>query len=184
MGKKNKRSRKEKRKSSDEVPEQEKTGDVNTEKTTGIAEKRPEEERDEATSKKATDDANDNAMKENPSNEEDPSQMASIKTKSTSEDKPNFFSSELFSALPLSDKTQTALRNMKMERMTQIQAKAIPSLLAGKDLIGAAKTGSGKVRFVLSNDVFACSLDMLTSPARPWLFCFPPLNCSTKASFQ
>jgi hypothetical protein len=61
-------------------------------------------------------------------------------------EKPNFFSAELFSALPLSDKTQNALKAMNMERMTQIQAKAIPSLLVGKDLIGAAKTGSGKVR--------------------------------------
>lgn len=66
-------------------------------------------------------------------------------------EKPNFFSNELFWSLPLSEKTQNALKSMKMERMTQIQAKAIPSLLAGKDLIGAAKTGSGKVRCCAPN---------------------------------
>jgi ATP-dependent RNA helicase DDX18/HAS1 len=59
-------------------------------------------------------------------------------------DKPNFFSSDprdVFSNLPLSEKTLSALKEMQMYRMTQIQAKAIPPLLAGKDLIGAAKTG-------------------------------------------
>jgi ATP-dependent RNA helicase DDX18/HAS1 len=62
-------------------------------------------------------------------------------------DKPNFYSqdpNDVFSSLPLSDKTLAALQGMNMTRMTQIQAKAIPPLLAGKDLIGAAKTGSGK----------------------------------------
>eukprot|EP00977_Amphora_coffeiformis_P023920 scaffold14699_cov170-Amphora_coffeaeformis.AAC.17 len=63
------------------------------------------------------------------------------------EDKPNFFdtgSDALFENLPLSEKTQTALKAMKFSRMTQIQSKSIPPLLTGKDLIGAAKTGSGK----------------------------------------
>lgn len=59
-------------------------------------------------------------------------------------EKPNFYSSDQFRSLPLSDKTQTALAEMQFTRMTQIQAKAIPALLTGKDLIGAAKTGSGK----------------------------------------
>ena len=33
---------------------------------------------------------------------------------------------------------------MGFENMTPIQARAIPPLLAGRDLVGAAKTGSGK----------------------------------------
>lgn len=33
---------------------------------------------------------------------------------------------------------------MGFTNMTEIQAKAIPSLLEGRDLVGAAKTGSGK----------------------------------------
>ena len=62
-------------------------------------------------------------------------------------DKPNFYSankSDTFANLPLSEKTQVALKAMKLTRLTQIQSRAIPPLLTGKDLIGAAKTGSGK----------------------------------------
>lgn len=33
---------------------------------------------------------------------------------------------------------------MGFTRLTEIQARCIPTLLEGKDLIGAAKTGSGK----------------------------------------
>ena len=62
-------------------------------------------------------------------------------------EKPNFYSTEgedKFTALPLSENTQTALSKLGLTRLTQIQSMAIPPLLAGKDLIGAAKTGSGK----------------------------------------
>ena len=61
-------------------------------------------------------------------------------------EKANFYSkdSDTFSSLPLSDKTKNALELLTFTRMTQIQSMTIPSLLVGKDLIGAAKTGSGK----------------------------------------
>lgn len=49
-----------------------------------------------------------------------------------------------FASLNLAPATMTALQTMNIENMTQIQAKAIPPLLAGKDVLGAAKTGSGK----------------------------------------
>jgi ATP-dependent RNA helicase DDX18/HAS1 len=61
--------------------------------------------------------------------------------------KPNFYSSgssSEFASLPLSEATQLALSTLNFSKMTQIQQKSIPSLLAGKDLVGAAKTGSGK----------------------------------------
>lgn len=67
--------------------------------------------------------------------------------KSEETEKPNFYSSDkqdVFANLPLSEKTQTALAALNFTRMTQIQSRAIPSLLTGKDVIGAAKTGSGK----------------------------------------
>ncbi|GKY94682.1 ATP-dependent RNA helicase [Mayamaea pseudoterrestris] len=115
-----------------------------------IADVQHEEEPVEIFSKKkrSKDDANEEIMTAD--------DASSKRTKTTQDDKvedelvidkPNFYSqdpNDVFSSLPLSEKTLAALDGMKMVRMTQIQAKAIPPLLSGKDLIGAAKTGSGK----------------------------------------
>ena len=49
-----------------------------------------------------------------------------------------------FSALHLSEPTAKALAEMGFTTMTPVQEKCIPSLLAGKDVLGAARTGSGK----------------------------------------
>ncbi|KAL3425792.1 ATP-dependent RNA helicase HAS1 [Phlyctema vagabunda] len=49
-----------------------------------------------------------------------------------------------FSELGLSEKTMQALAEMKFDTMTEIQQRGIPPLLAGRDVLGAAKTGSGK----------------------------------------
>jgi ATP-dependent RNA helicase DDX18/HAS1 len=49
-----------------------------------------------------------------------------------------------FSELSLSERTSNAIKEMGFEDMTEIQRRAIPPLLAGKDVLGAAKTGSGK----------------------------------------
>lgn len=49
-----------------------------------------------------------------------------------------------FSDLKLNDRTAEAIKEMGFETMTEIQRKAIPPLMAGKDVLGAAKTGSGK----------------------------------------
>lgn len=54
------------------------------------------------------------------------------------------FSDNLFSELPISEITKSALRAMGFKKMTLIQAKSIPECLKGNDLVGAAKTGSGK----------------------------------------
>jgi ATP-dependent RNA helicase DDX18/HAS1 len=51
---------------------------------------------------------------------------------------------ERFSDLNLSANTGKAIDDMGFEKMTAVQARAIPPLLAGKDVLGAAKTGSGK----------------------------------------
>ena len=58
--------------------------------------------------------------------------------------KPTFFSGTPFAALPLSAATQKALLAMGHSTATRIQAQSIPPLLAGGDVLGAAKTGSGK----------------------------------------
>jgi ATP-dependent RNA helicase DDX18/HAS1 len=49
-----------------------------------------------------------------------------------------------FKQLGLSEKTMQAIDGMGFETMTEIQRRAIPPLMAGKDVLGAAKTGSGK----------------------------------------
>lgn len=55
-----------------------------------------------------------------------------------------FLSKTSFSDLPISAATQKGLTEMGFDKMTHIQDRTIPQLLAGKDLVGAAKTGSGK----------------------------------------
>ncbi|CAN0154004.1 unnamed protein product, partial [Ectocarpus fasciculatus] len=69
------------------------------------------------------------------SNEEDTVQQL-VKT--------GFFSDVKFSTLPLSSGMLSALAKLKFVMTTKIQAQAIPPLLAGEDMVGAAKTGSGK----------------------------------------
>lgn len=49
-----------------------------------------------------------------------------------------------FTDLNLSDRTTRALKELPFTTMTEIQRRGIPPLLAGVDVLGAAKTGSGK----------------------------------------
>ncbi|ETO02445.1 DEAD/DEAH box helicase [Reticulomyxa filosa] len=49
-----------------------------------------------------------------------------------------------WSNLQVSSDTRKAIDKLGFERMTEIQYKAIPHVLAGSDVAGAAKTGSGK----------------------------------------
>jgi ATP-dependent RNA helicase DDX18/HAS1 len=49
-----------------------------------------------------------------------------------------------FSDLSLSEQTLNAIKDMGFTEMTPIQARSIPPLLAGRDVLAGAKTGSGK----------------------------------------
>ncbi|KIZ01004.1 hypothetical protein MNEG_6961 [Monoraphidium neglectum] len=49
-----------------------------------------------------------------------------------------------FEELPLSAATRAALKQAKFTQLTAIQRAALPHALAGRDVLGAAKTGSGK----------------------------------------
>ncbi|WWC61351.1 ATP-dependent RNA helicase HAS1 [Kwoniella dejecticola CBS 10117] len=49
-----------------------------------------------------------------------------------------------FSTLNLSNPTMNAIQRIGFETMTEVQERTIPPLLAGKDVLGAARTGSGK----------------------------------------
>lgn len=49
-----------------------------------------------------------------------------------------------FDSLPLSPATLRSIEAMGFKTMTEVQARTIPPLLAGKDVLGAARTGSGK----------------------------------------
>jgi len=50
----------------------------------------------------------------------------------------------LFSSLSLSDSMLTNLESLEYREMTPIQAQSLPLILQGVDIIGKAKTGSGK----------------------------------------
>ncbi|OZJ05107.1 ATP-dependent RNA helicase has1 [Bifiguratus adelaidae] len=49
-----------------------------------------------------------------------------------------------FQKLDISEATKNAVKDMNFTRMTEVQARTIPPLMAGRDVLGAAKTGSGK----------------------------------------
>ena len=49
-----------------------------------------------------------------------------------------------FAQLNLSEPILRALQDMEFEQPTEIQARAIPVVLEGKDMIGRSHTGTGK----------------------------------------
>ena len=95
---------------------------------------------------------------------------------------------DAFASLDLSEPTKKALEKHNFVKMTEIQAKSIPPLLTGKDLMGAARTGSGKTlsfllpavellhksRFLPRNGRFFVIMDRLLD--LPILTFFSPLR--------
>ncbi|XP_037029055.1 probable ATP-dependent RNA helicase pitchoune [Bradysia coprophila] len=66
--------------------------------------------------------------------------------KNSQNNEPSESDSREFSSLEgkVSSETLKAIEDMGFTTMTEIQAKSIPPLLEGRDLVGAAQTGSGK----------------------------------------
>lgn len=63
-----------------------------------------------------------------------------------------------FTELKLSERTLDAIKEMGFETMTEIQQRAIPPLMAGRDVLGAAKTGSGKTLAFVRFDLISSML--------------------------
>lgn len=71
----------------------------------------------------------------------------------------NDASAKPFTDLELSENSLKALDEMGFKTMTPVQARAIPPLLAGKDVLGAACTGSGKtLAFLIPSVELLCRL--------------------------
>jgi ATP-dependent RNA helicase DDX18/HAS1 len=48
---------------------------------------------------------------------------------------------QTFDQLDLTEQTKKAIQDMEFAYMTEVQARTIPQLLLGRDVLGAAKTG-------------------------------------------
>jgi ATP-dependent RNA helicase DDX18/HAS1 len=63
---------------------------------------------------------------------------------STLEAKKDFFSSTKFESLDINENLKKGIQEAGFKTLTEIQDKAIPALLEGRDILAKAKTGSGK----------------------------------------
>ena len=92
------------------------------------------------------DDEDDDDDKDSKEEEEDmkATQLSTTIVEQEADHHHHFYSTATFASLPLNTKLLDALSKLQYHRMTHIQHQAIPSILAGKDVIGAAPTGSGK----------------------------------------
>ena len=66
-----------------------------------------------------------------------------------------------FAGLELSAPTQAAVEKQGFRLMTEVQARTIPHLLAGRDVLGAAKTGAPAAEALVAG----------LSPMHPGLWC-------------
>ncbi|KAI3960872.1 hypothetical protein MKW92_014831 [Papaver armeniacum] len=76
--------------------------------------------------------------------EEKEEEVAETEEDNIAEQGSGIMTTEAFSNLPLSEPTLRAIQELGFEYMTKIQATSIPPLLEGKDVVGAARSASGK----------------------------------------
>lgn len=75
---------------------------------------------------------------------EAPTEVTAAKIVEDGKEQEEYFAKVKFDDLEICDLTKNSLKKMKYEVCTPIQEKSIPQLLRGRDVLGAAKTGSGK----------------------------------------
>lgn len=98
---------------------------------------------------KETSDQNRDQISEPITTRKAPAQAAHLSTSGSSEVSPTstpkpLVSAAQFSALGLKDLITRAVQAEGYESPTPIQEKTIPSILAGRDILGCAQTGTGK----------------------------------------
>uniref|UniRef100_A0A7N0SVQ7 ATP-dependent RNA helicase n=1 Tax=Kalanchoe fedtschenkoi TaxID=63787 RepID=A0A7N0SVQ7_KALFE len=99
------------------------------------------------------------AQKQSPGNRDDPNGADEVEqdtsygvgtdAEAAGDEDATVMSSATFEILGLSDQTLNGIKEFGFRLMTQIQAKAIPPLLLGRDVLGAARTGAGKTHAFL-----------------------------------
>ncbi|ODQ63939.1 P-loop containing nucleoside triphosphate hydrolase protein [Nadsonia fulvescens var. elongata DSM 6958] len=103
-----------------------------------------EEEDDEEQEEEKVEDAQEDIRDEDQEDEED------VKMKD-SESPAEETESSIFADLNISPSTKSALAQMELSIMTEIQAKILPSLLSGRDVFAVADAGAGKtIAYLLS----------------------------------
>jgi ATP-dependent RNA helicase DDX49/DBP8 len=101
-----------------------------------------EEEQDEDENEDEEDDEQDGS--EGDEDEAEEGDEVEEEEEEEEEEEPEFKSTLSFGQLGLASWLVNALKAMSITAPSEIQTKCIPEILAGKDVIGGAKTGSGK----------------------------------------
>jgi ATP-dependent helicase YprA (DUF1998 family) len=89
----------------------------------------------------------------------------------------SYSGAKTFEELPLSQYTKAAMKEAGYVNLTAIQRAALPHALAGRDILGAAKTGSGKTLCFLVPVSRAAAVQNLLFPNRQCMF----MSCKMSA---
>ena len=84
-----------------------------------------------------------------------------------------------FSTLALIDPLQRGLKEVSYAEMTPVQASSLPAILAGRDVVAQARTGSGKTAaFALG---LLAALDAASVKLQGW-YCAQRVNWPTRSA--